>query len=363
MFKKLTYTIAFSFFLINLLFANDLLQKLQADISDGELDDYTNIEAAFIISGNKNYAELKKSLKWYNEIIEDINRKNLIKFDQIESAERLFMYNEYKKKATTLIDIFKKKHYNCVSATVLYNLLCDDLGLSTEAFETPTHVYTIFNNFAETVMVENTTSMGFNILKNLNRYSQYLAQYYPENMKLKIGLHRLYAYENSKGRKINNTELLGLICYNLAIFNSQDRNYKKAYSYVELAQCFNEDSRSNRKFEVSLYYRWGQQLFGDREYYQAFEILADAYYRYPDNEDFKKNCLSAYVKALNQLWNRKDWNLSLTIMQEIADLEILSDKSLFFQKRILKQWINVLNSQNKKEDAESAIDFYNSNHN
>jgi len=341
-----------------------LSEHLYQDISDGQLDNFSRIEAAFIISGAEKSAGLEQGLKWFNEILQNIKEKNLIGFDRIITAEKLFLYlhtswlNDYQEKATTLFDIIENKEYNCVSATVLYNLICEEIGLTTEAFETPTHVYTIFTNFTQQIMVENTTSMGFNIMKNLQSYSQYLLKYYPENEALKIGLDRLYAYEHSRGRSINNTELLGLICYNLAIFNSEDDNYEKAYEYVGLAQCFNEDSRSNRKFEISLYYRWGQELFKAKKFYEAFEVTADAYYRYPDNNDFKKNCQNAFINALRQLWLKRNWDRTETIILEMEDLKILTKRELTIQKKVLSDWIKFLSFQDKKPETERAIELY-----
>lgn len=362
---KLILVFVASFFVSNLS-GQTLLDKLYDDIYDGQLDDHTRIEAAFIISGADTPTKLRDAKDWYQKILADIRQKNIIKFDRIPSAESLFLYfhttwlKDYKEKATTLLDIKDRKEFNCVSATVLYNLTCDEVGLTTEAFETPTHVYTIFSYFGDQVMVENTTSMGFNIMKNLANYSRYLAQYYPEEERLKIGLHRLYAYENSKGRKINNTELLGLVCYNLGIFNSEQKNYQKAYEFVELAQYFNEDSRSNRKFEISLYYRWGEQLFNQQDFYQAFEVLADAYYRYPDNADFRRNCHTVYLRALDSLWRKKDWERVHSIILEMNDLDILTQKGSIFQQRTLSNWIRFLIKENRKTDATEAMDLYKS---
>ena len=337
-----------------------LSQQLAQDISDGELNDFSRIKAAFIISGANNHLRLQQGVAWFNKLVQDIQTKNLIGYDRIPSAEKLFLYlhtsclKDYQLKATTLFDILERKEYNCVSATVLYNLLCDEVGLSTEAFETPTHVYTIFTNVTQQVMVENTTSMGFNIMKNLQRYSQYLLQYYPQNEALNIGLDRLYAYENANGRRINNTELLGLICYNLAIFNSEKKIFEKAYDYVELAQLFNSDSRSNRKFEISLYYCWGGELFKAKKFYDAFEVTADAYYRYPDNDDFKKNCQNAFVNTLRQLWLDKDWEKSEAVILEMNDLNILTKRESAIQKDVLTDWINFLSIQQRVEETERA---------
>ena len=346
------------------IFSQTLSQKLITDIEDGQLDNFTRIEAAFIISGADSQSRLERGLNWFDSLRKDIEEKNLIGYDKIPSAEKLFLYfhttwlKDYKKKSTTLFDILERKEYNCVAATVLYNLTCDELGLTTQAFETPTHVYTIFTNIAERVMVENTTSIGFNIMKNLSKYSKYLLRYYPQQQALKIGLDKIYYYENSKGREITNTELLGLICYNLSIFITEKKNYKKAYQYVELAQLFNQDSRSNLKFEKQLYYQWAQQLFKQEKFYQAFEVIADAYYRYPDNSDFKNNCRITFTKALHQLWIDRDWEKSENIILEMDDLNICTSRESLFQKRILTDWIRFLSGQKRKEDVQRPVELY-----
>jgi len=346
------------------LHSQPLSRQLITDIEDGQLDNFSRIEAAFIISGAENQILLNQGLNWFDNLINDIEEKNLIGFEKIPSAEKLFLYfhttwlNKYKEKATTLFNIIEDKEFNCVAATVLYNLTCDELGLTTHAFETPTHVYTIFSNIGERVMVENTTSMGFNIMKNLNNYSKYLLKYYPQQQALKIGLDKLYYHENSKGREINNTELLGLICYNLSIFNAENKNYEKAYQYVEMAQFFNQDSRSNLKFEQQLYYRWAQQLYKQQKFYQAFEVTADAYYRYPDNSDFKNNCRVTFSKALNQLWIAKDWKKSENIILEMDDLNILTKPGFVYQKRILTNWIKFLSAKKRKQDVQSATELF-----
>jgi len=342
------------------LFSQSLSEKLYRDIIDGQLDEFTRLEAAFIISGADDSLRLRQGLDWYRQVLDDIRSKNLIGFDKIPSAEKLFLYlhstwlKTYKEKATTLFDIMNRKEYNCVAATVLYNLLCDDVGLSTEAFETPTHVYTIFTNVAQQVMVENTSPMGFNIMKNLQRYSKYLLQYYPKNESLKIGLDRIYAYEHANGRRIDNTELLGLIAYNLAVFSYEQKNYEKAFQDVQIAQYFNADSRSNRKFEISLYYRWGEMLFNNRKFYQAFEVMADAYYRYPENDDFKRNCRSAYVNALGMLWIAKAWDKTEAIIREMNDLDIMTDRERLAQTRVLNDWIRFFSLQKRQEEAAVA---------
>jgi len=324
--------------------ADDLKQRLVEDINDRSLDSFSLQEAAFILSGADQSQGLNRALAWYDSLVETINDFHLDSFDRIGTASKIFSYLHstwlitYREKATTLLDVINKKEYNCVASTILYNLVCSDLGLSTAAFETPTHVYTIFTDFSQRVMVENTSPMGFDIMQNLHAYSRYLAQFYPKEKMYKIGLDRLYAYENSKGREINNTELLGLLAYNRAYFAQQQQDYQSAYDFVRLAQAFNQDSRSNIDFEIDLYYRWGRKLFEQRNFMEAFKVNADAAERYPFNRDFAHNCEIAFANALIQSWQNKDWNKTTYLVDGIIPMNILSDKSWELLKKILMNW-------------------------
>lgn len=322
--------------------------SLTEDIADGYLDDHRKIEAAFILSGVTDPDSLNSYLQWYGNLMESIRDLPLDYDDPVESARTVFLYlhsawlQTYALESTTLIEIARKKEYNCVAATILFNLICEDLGWSCEAFETPTHVYTIFNNFGQNVIVENTSTMGFNIMKNLKTYSRYLAQYYPESEVLRIGLDRLYYHENSRGRTITNTELLGLLAYNRAYFARKNKDYKNAYDLILLAQQFNADSRSNVNFETGLYYTWGKQLFTQKHYTEAFAVYADGYYRYPRNEDLLKNTFTAFYRALEEQWSRKNWPETARLIREMRALEILKKSDNRNIRQILQSWSQYL---------------------
>lgn len=355
---KIFQTLFIILLLNAVLFSASLPEQLQNDIQDGGLDDFSLIEAALIVSGVEDETGLKTAIDWFHDLVHEMERKNIVvRMEPRTSAERIFMYlhttwlKNYQLEATTLLDIQEKREFNCVSATVLYNLIGEEVGLETRGFETPTHVYTIFSNFSEFVMVENTTSMGFNIMKNLRKYSEYLAQYYPQKLIYQIGLDRLYHYENSRGREIDNQELIGLICYNQAIFAARKKQFKQAYEHVLLAQQFNEDSRSNQKFEVKLYYDWGRQLFRQQQFFEAFELFSQANWRYPDNTDFARNSVTAFKNALNRLRQQNDWDAAEKLVLEMDERGLLDEKDFKFQQHFLNDWLHSLIARQELEPA------------
>ncbi len=339
---------------------NQLAQQLFVDISDDRLDDFKPIEAAFILSGVRSEKELSNYVSWYEHLVKTIKDFRFDTIERLSSARKVFnyirttLYDEYEKESTTLIDIVDKRKYNCVSATILYNLVCEELGMTTQAFETPTHVYTIFSEFGKQVAVENTHPMGFDIMRNLDGYSKYLAGFYPENQVYSIGLDRLYAYENSKGRLIDNTELLGLLAYNQAYFAMEKRDYKKAYDLVLVAQNFNRDSRSNIQFEMRLYDKWGKQCFEEKRFYDAFEVLADGVYRYPENKGLAINTRTAFFNTLRQNRQTKNWPQTGQIIEEILQLDILNENDGKHLAAILGNWQRHLIQQGASKQAKEV---------
>ncbi len=363
----------FKFFLLAVLvitgplaaqFDTALEQQLDTDIEDFVLDDFSKIEAAFILSGANDQDSLNFYLDWYDQLLETIRDYNFNSHDRIASASKVFAYLHsswlitYKEEATTLTAIVDEKRFNCVAGTILYNLICEDLGWPTEAFETPTHTYTIFPDFGHDITVENTSSIGFNIMRNLSAYNRYLLQFYPEEQRLQIGLDRIYAYENSKGRKIDNTELLGLLAYNRAYFANKEDDYNKAYDFVLLAQKFNRDSRSNYKFEINLYYRWGQQLYERKQFQDAFTVFADAYYRYWENDDFAKNCKTAFKLAQRENWQKQDWHNFQRLTNEVLDLELLNEAEIEGLKGYMVNWIRLYQHTQKSDELRAMTDYW-----
>jgi len=361
--NNIIFCLIFIFALVNNTRADK--NSLEEDIADGYLDDYSKIEAAFILSGVTHPDSLRRHLDWYNQLLIKIKTFPFEYDDPVSSAQTVFMYlhsawlKTYALESTTLADIVRNKEYNCVAATILYNIICEDLDWSCKAFETPTHVYTIFNNLRANLIVENTSSMGFDILKNLKSYSKYLTKYYPKSDVLRIGLDKLYYHENSKGREITNTELLGLLAYNRAYLAKKNKDYKTAYDYVLLAQQFNRDSRSNVNFEVGLYYSWGQKLFSNKKYIDAFAVFADGYYRYPENEHFRKNTLASFYNSLQNNWQKKEWPESARLIEEMIDLEIIEEQDQHNINQILKNWILYFKSEKKKQSVEQVRQIVN----
>lgn len=344
-----------------MLISETLEDAVSVDIRDYVLDDFSLVEAAFILSGVENPDSLQVYLSWYGRLVEKVRAIPFDPDDRPGNASKVFNYlhgtwlKKYQLEATTLLDVVHKKLFNCVSATILYNLVCTDMGWDTDAFETPTHVYTIFNNFTQEHMVENTSPMGFDIMRNLQAYTRYIAHYYPRSEVVRIGLDRLYYHEQSKGRRIDNTELLGLLAYNQAYFANKRGDFARAYDLILLAQDFNRDSRSNSRLEQGLYYRWGKKLYDQNRYLDAFAVLADGAYRYPDDPGLSDNTKAAFFKAMIDLRKAGNWPATQQLVLELVELEILDKTGRENLLKMVQGWRFYLQETGRNPEAEEAL--------
>jgi len=339
--------------------SRSLEDNLRLDIEDGRLDAFSKIEAAFILSGAEHPDSLKACVDWHRDIVQTIEDFRFQMTDRAGSGRRVFAWLHgawlvrYEAAATTLTDVRNRKTYNCVSGTILFNLTCEALGWSTNAFETPTHVYTFFNNYTERIPIENTSPMGFDIMKNLGEYSRFLLQYYPGNRAARIGLDRLFAYENGKGREINNTELLGLLAYNRAFFARKDSSYERAWNYVLLARKFNQDSRSNVDFEIGLTYEWGSVLLKRGENRAAFETYAEGFRRFPDIGDLRLNARTAFFRFLQ---SPQSWDSVRPALDMALDLPAWNREDLPFLRNRLARLLASSPDQAVTDEIRAYLD-------
>lgn len=112
--------------------------SLEEDIVDGYLDNHSKIEAALILSGVTQPDSLPKYLEWYDNLVAKIKTFAFDLDDPVGSAHTVFMYlhgewlKTYAMESTTLADIARNKEYNCVSATILYNIICEEFNWTCE---------------------------------------------------------------------------------------------------------------------------------------------------------------------------------------------------------------------------------------
>lgn len=128
-------------------------------------------DAALVASGIENAADLRAARARFESLAAPLLESLAELSDPRERGRQLLallhqkggLLGEYDARATTLAEILERRRYNCVSASVLYNLLAERVHLSTSAQLLPTHARTLLQlpDAPRPIVVETTSPLGF----------------------------------------------------------------------------------------------------------------------------------------------------------------------------------------------------------
>jgi tetratricopeptide (TPR) repeat protein len=145
-------------------------------------------------------------------------------------------------------EIFSSGNYNCVTATALYALVFDQLGIPYEIKEEPTHVYLLGFPNKENIIVE-TTAPLFGYVT----FSEDFKMRFISNLKKqkvigneeaeKKSTEELFNKYYFKNEKISERELIGLHYMNDALFKKDHGNWREGYYQLEKAYLFYPSQR------------------------------------------------------------------------------------------------------------------------
>jgi len=156
--------------------------KLFSDAATGKLSTFSFAEAALIASGAADPTIRKKYVEQIDRIEVDA-RKALEEVAKIaEKGERLLkflhagpMAKGYLATQTDVTEVLDSGRFNCVSSTVLYNVIARRLGLDVKAIEIPGrgygegHVFSVLYDGDKKIPVETTNANGFNLSDNMKK--------------------------------------------------------------------------------------------------------------------------------------------------------------------------------------------------
>jgi tetratricopeptide (TPR) repeat protein len=233
-------------------------------------------------------------------------------------------------------DIFLNGNYNCVTATALYALVFDKLGISYEVKEEPTHVYLLAYPNAENILVESTSPLsGFlsfddtfkkNFIEALK--NQKIIGSSELTNKSTDELFNTYYFKRDK---LDLQQLIGIHYCNDALFKRDKNDIKGAFQQMEKAYLFYKAPKTEY-----LLMHFGTELIS-KEKLQPKEksLLISKIARYKDQGITNEMIKGEFINLTNDLLSR-DNNKSLykecyqIIYKGITDPELLSEISYIY---------------------------------
>ncbi|MGD0655503.1 MAG: tetratricopeptide repeat protein [Thermoguttaceae bacterium] len=312
-----------------------LEQRLFADAADGRLDEFSLLDAALIASGVDNTAELGRYRRRMAAWVEQLRRKGGLDGSPQERVEAIFEFlhgkilkGKYDIKCTDLRQSMDEGRFNCLSATVLFNCLAGEMGLSCCGLETPRHALSRVFLPDGPLDVETTCPRWFYLQHDPNLNNAELKEtaqkgtapfsptmlfaWCPENRdsprenrdspqkETQKTIGHKPAKDKAKPREITPVQLTAMIYYNRGIdFLGEKRFAEAAAANAKAIRLdpFNSTARGNFLATIN---NWAIELGNAGQYAQAAALLRQGLAFDPHFEAFALNF--AYV---HRQWSRE----------------------------------------------------------
>jgi hypothetical protein len=294
--------------------ASPLEAQLLEDMADGQLQQFSLLEAALIASGVDNPSVLRSYTERFSAILQcsfEVGQDQVP--DAVHEARAILdwlhrhvLTGDYQPACTEINRTLETGNFNCVTSTILYRCLADAHGVTVETLSQPDHVFcrvpgsppiiiqttspTGVIDLASsagplpTEMVSNATQSPERVLSDV----QLVAKIYYNRGVL---LLEDYAYAAalawlSRATHLDTQDATArsnlLACINNgAIYQAHTGDFPSALRLLEQGKMIAPNYEAFYQNEVFVYYSWARHLSAQQRFAEALEVLDEAAGRYP----------------------------------------------------------------------------------
>ncbi len=318
------------------------------DLNNGKLVKF-NYYDAFIIASD---VTKESGFIYYQDELKKIREKALKGVDNTEDpyevAKKLLFWlhdnvlKKYRYDATLVTDIVDSGEFNCLSASILYALLANDLGLDVCGVIVKDHAFCMLKDPRGDKDIETTVRYGFDPgtkeieqLKEVTRYIYVPKKEY--SLRRNVTILQLIGalYSNLAGAVVRSTEQekidferelpkykkgyyfdqdakvfstdIAACLNNLTIKYIEKKEYDSAYKYLRQAKKFEPENDDFKNLEKRYFSEKALAEVKGGNYEKGIEYIKIALGFYPNDEKLLNNLAFCYVSWGNSFFEKKDF--------------------------------------------------------
>lgn len=199
--------------------------------------------------GKVDEAKAERIHRQMNKITEDIESSGVLKKSTKKQAKAVYetvheRYFQLYELENAFIDIFTNGRYNCVSATAVYAMIFEELGIPYQIIEEPSHVYIIGWPKTDNIVIEGTDPQNgyYKVSSRFKeRYVQSLIDGKILNPSAFLGMDAIEIYDKilgSERKEISLSQLVGIQYGNYGAFAIDQGDYETALENLQKASWF-----------------------------------------------------------------------------------------------------------------------------
>ncbi len=247
----------------------------------------------------------------------------------------------YELRCSTLSETLRTGKYNCVTATILYVCLCEEVGLEAWGVEIPAHVYAEVNDGGRPLRVETTCARWFELVDRDPLLAERSVPGRPADAGSHRGSSRL---ETAAGQDANTAgpraldawQMVAILYYNRGVDHAEQDLYPAAVAANQKALKLDPASRTARKNLLGAINNWALSLADDDQYSEALALLEHGRLLAPDHATFATNVIALYQRWVDQLCRAAQFSeadaVVLSALQKHADARLAAEQFVVYRR-------------------------------
>ncbi|MEX2142145.1 MAG: tetratricopeptide repeat protein [Pirellulales bacterium] len=255
------------------------------DAADGRWDEHSLFTAAQIASGVTTEAELLAAVLDFAALAGDLRAK----LTPAQTAEqraiatlaflhRRLLSGGYDLAATELPHVFTSGRFNCVSATVLFNSLAAEVGLTVRALGMPQHTCSLLLDGDLRIRVEATCPDWFE--------ARHRAGVVPSSITTHLGSSE---DPPEVGVPISDVALVAMIYYNRGVDALRHNDFEQAITLNRLALALDPENSEAKGNLLSAINKRALELAAQRHFATAIELVEHGLMIDPNHSTLRQN--------------------------------------------------------------------------
>ena len=290
--------------------------RLFADAADGRWDAHSLLAASLVASGVSDPAALGRHQARFAELVAELRRSGRVTGPPRQQAQAVFEFMHrrmlcggYQLDGTDLAALLDQGRFNCVSASVLFNCLAGELGLSACGLEIPGHALSRLLLPDGNLDVETTCPEWFRLLDDPRKQAELVAR--------TLGPQRAAGRAEDR-RQVSDVELVATIYYNRGVDLLGQKRFADAVAANAKALRLDPHSQTARGNLLATLNNWAIAEAAPGRYDQAAELLRQGMAIDPGYETFKANYRHVHREWTDRLCRMDQFSAALAVLVRAA---------------------------------------------
>jgi tetratricopeptide (TPR) repeat protein len=280
----------------------DLERELAKDLEDGNLDQFSLFEAALVAGGVTSRDELNHRNKHFDEVCRlvegEVERvfSSRSKLDVVlRQLHAHFLTGEYRAEFSELQRTLDTGHYNCVTATILFQAISDRCGLNTQAIAAPSHVMSCWHGTPNLYIEPTCQEWQSASIETCDPRTKQLALI---------------------SRELTDAQLLSKVMYNRGVAELERKRFPDAATRLIAARQLDPQDQATRENLLAAYNNWALAECDAGQFGLAAELLLRGLVIDDHYAPLLRNDLHIHQRWVKKLCDAKEFGAAVQVLED-----------------------------------------------